>query len=360
MKIGETDPRWIELARILVDYSTTVKTNDNVLVIMREVETLPAVRTVARLCIQRGAQVQILFNSAVLQRDLLLHGTEEQIGRVPEVWDAAMRWADVCVDIRGARNLQEFSGVPTERVARLRKAEGIVSALRTSSTRWTILRIPNEAFAQQAGKATDEIETFFFDAVLQDWYEESRRYSQMKEKLEGTRSVRIIGAGTDISFSTSGRHYIVDDGHINMPGGELYTSPLEDSVHGTIAFENPGVFAGILIDDIRLTFRDGLVTDASARTNESFLVQLLDMDEGSRRVGEFGIGTNRSITFFSNDILFDEKILGTVHFALGRSYTECGGTNHSALHWDIVKDLRTEGMITIDGKTVFIDGAWTL
>lgn len=358
MKIGETDPRWDEVARILTDHSTGAGPGDNVLIIMRELEAYPAARAVAARCIRHGAYVQTLFSSTGIQRDLLRFGTDDQISCVPPVWKAAMEWAHVCIDLRGARNLHEFSGIPSDRITAMRKAEGIISALRTTGTRWTILRIPNEAFAQQAGRSTEEIEDFFFSAVLQDWEEEGRRYSALAEKLQGTGEVQITGEGTEITFSTAGRRYVVDDGHINMPGGELYTSPVENTVEGTIYFENPGVFAGVLMEGIRLEFRRGRVVNAEARTNEQFLLQLLEMDPGARTLGEFGIGTNGKIDFFSNDILFDEKILGTVHFALGRSYKECGGTNESALHWDIVKDLRTSGTITIDGQTVFEDGIW--
>lgn len=358
MKIGERDSRWDDVARVLTGHSTGVGPGDNVLIIMRELEAYPAAQAVAARCVRCGAHVQTLFYSTGFQRDLLQHGTEEQIGRVPPVWKAAMEWAHVCIDLRGARNLHEFSGIPADRVTAMRKAEGVISALRTTGTRWTILRIPNEAFAQQAQRSTEEIERFFFNAVLQDWEEEGRRYSALAEKLHGTRTVHITGAGTDITFSTAGRRYIIDDGHINMPGGELYTSPVENSVEGTIYFENPGVFAGVLMEEITLECRQGRVVDARARTNEQFLGKLLDMDHGARTIGEFGIGTNSKIDFFSNDILFDEKILGTVHIAMGRSYRECGGTNDSALHWDIVKDLRQSGTITIDEKTVFENGTW--
>jgi aminopeptidase len=349
---------WDDVAKVLVDYATAVAPGEKVLIIMREPDIFPAVRAVHRRAVEAGGHVQTLFYSMYLQRDLLQFGSEDQIAWVPEVWKEAMHWADVCIDLRGARNLNEFNGVPSGGVTALRKAEGVISSLRTTETRWTLLRIPNEAFAQQAGMSTDEMEEFFFRAVLQDWESESASYHRMRDRLQGTGEVRITGRETDLRFSTAGRSYVVDDGHINMPGGEIFTSPVEETVEGTVSFENPGVFAGTLMEGIRLTFRDGLVVDASARTNEAFLIELLDMDAGSRRIGEFGIGTNRQITTFCNDILFDEKILGTVHFALGRSYTECGGVNSSALHWDIVKDLREEGEITMDGTTVFRNGAW--
>lgn len=360
MTIAMEHPRWNDVAKVLVDYATAVTAGEKVLIIMREPDIFPAVRAVHRRAVEAGARVQTLFYSMFLQRDLLRLGSEDQVSWVPDLWRDAMHWADVCIDLRGARNLNEFGGIPSERVTMLRKAEGEISSLRTSETRWTLLRVPNESFAQQAGMSTDEMEDFFFRGVLQDWETESASYHRMRDRLQGTEEVHITGLETDLHFSTAGRHYVVDDGHINMPGGELFTSPVEDTVNGTVYFENPGVFAGTLIDGIRLVFRDGVVVDASARTNENFLLQLLDMDGGSRRIGEFGIGTNRQITSFCNDILFDEKILGTVHFALGRSYPECGGVNSSALHWDIVKDLRNQGEIIIDGVTVFREGSWEL
>jgi len=351
--------RWNELARVLVDHSTTVRTGERVLIVMREVESFPAVRAVAAAVVERGARVQTLFSSTYLQRDLLRLGSTEQIGWVPELWSEAMNWADVCIDLRGARNLAEFAGIPEERIALLRKAEGAVSAQRTEQTRWTIVRIPTESFAQQAGRSLDETMDRFFRSVLLDWDTEAKRYEQLRSRLAGARDVRITGTGTDLRFSTADRTWIVDDGRINMPGGEVYTAPVEESVNGTIRFENPGVFAGVLMEDIVLSFRDGRVSDARARTNESFLRAVLETDSGASRVGEFGIGTNREIDSFSNDILLDEKILGTVHIALGRSYAECGGVNRSALHWDIIKDLRIDGAMTVDGEVLFENGRWT-
>ncbi len=348
------------IAETLTGHATRVEQGEKVLLIMREPETFPLVRSVAACCIERGASVQTLFYSMAMQRDLLLKGTVDQIDWVPEVWCTAMKWADVCIDIRGARNLAVFAGISAERIARLRRSEGEVSALRTNKTRWTIIRVPNESFAQQAGLSLDEVNDLFFRSVLQDWDMEAVRYRKLRDALVGSREVRIVGAGTDLSLSVEGRVWLCDEGHINMPGGEVYTSPVEDSVEGTISFENPGVLAGVLIDGIVLQFRHGAVVDAAARTNEAFLHEVLSMDTGARRVGEFGIGTNREIDRFTNDILWDEKIEGTVHIALGRSYKECGGTNVSSLHWDIVKDLRTQGAIIVDGTSAFDGGEWIL
>lgn len=360
MIIDGAHPKWNDVAAVLVEYAVAVQPDERVLLIMREPETFAAARAVAARCVKAGAHVQTLFSATAMQRDLLLSGSEDQIGTVPELWRQGMKWADVCIDLRGARNLFEFFNVPSERIARMRKAEGEIAALRTAETRWTLLRIPTEAFAQAAGRSNEDIVAFFFDVVLQDWEAEAGNYRLLAQSLDGSSRVHIVAAGTDLSFSTEGRRYIVDDGHTNMPGGEVFTAPVENSAAGTITFRNPGVFAGVLMEDIRLEFRDGVVVGASARTNEPFLHQLLEMDEGAKRIGEFGVGTNRKIDFFSNDILYDEKIYGTVHLALGRSYTECGGANHSALHWDIVQDLRNEGRVYVDDNLCFEHGEWRI
>ncbi len=350
------DPRWNDLAKVLVDYSTETAASDRVLIIMREPEVFPLVRAVSARCAEIGAYSQVLFYSILLEKDLMQKGNDDQAAWVPELWEYAMNWADVCIDLRGARNLYDYRDISAERISVHRQAEGRISALRTSGTRWALTRVPNEAFAQQAGRGTDEVMDFYFRAVLQDWEQESKRLQQSVEKLNGTSRVRIVGRGTDLSFSTAGRKYIVEDGHYNVPGGEIYTSPVEDSVEGFISFENPGVFAGVMMEEIRVEFEQGRVVNATSRTGEDFLKRLLDMDAGARGVGEFGIGTNRNIDFFCNDILYDEKIYGTVHIALGRSYKECGGLNESALHWDVIKDLREEGQVYVDDKLILDRG----
>ena len=174
--------------------------------------------------------------------------------------------------------------------------------------------------------------------------------------FQAAARVRIVGRDTDLTFSTAGRAYVVGDGHINMPDGEVYTAPVDDSAEGVIAFEYPGVYAGRSIAGIRLEFRAGEVVSASAESGEEFLQQILAIDDGARRIGEFGVGVNEGIDRFVGDVLFDEKIGGTIHLALGRAYTECGGTNESALHWDLAKDLRSEGAIELDGQRVFENG----
>ena len=178
--------------------------------------------------------------------------------------------------------------------------------------------------------------------------------------MQSTEEVRILSKDTDITFSTKGRKYVVDDGHINMPGGEVYTAPLDESAEGYIQFEFPAVFSGQYVEGIRLQFSKGEVVEAHASRNEELLHQLISMDEGAKRIGEFGVGTNYGINRYCCDLLFDEKIGGTAHIALGRAYEQCGGINQSAFHWDLIKDLREEGQLILDGKVVMQNGTFLI
>jgi aminopeptidase len=352
------DRRWSQLGEILVDYSTRTQAGDRLLITMMEPETFPLTLAVYEQAVRTGAFPQVQFTSAYLERVLLMHGSDDLIARVPDLERSGMEWADAYIGLRGARNPHELAGIPTERLAAHKRAQGAISALRNEQTRWVLVRVPNESFAQAAGMSLDAAMEFFFHATLRDWDQESRRYRRIRDLFQAATRVRVVGRDTDLSFSTAGRTYVVGDGHINMPDGEVYTAPVDDSAVGVIAFEYPGIYAGRSIAGIRLEFRAGEVVAASAETGEEFLQQILGIDDGARRIGEFGVGVNDGIDRFVGDILFDEKIAGTIHLALGRAYAECGGTNQSSLHWDLVKDLRTEGAIELDGQRIFENGRY--
>jgi len=351
-----TDPRWEQLARTLVTYSTGVQPGEKVLITMMEEDTFPLARAVYREVVRAGGLPQVEFQSVLLERDLMLLGSPAQLDWVPELNTYGMEWADVYVGLRGARNPFEFNGVPPEKLTAHKKAMGKVSTMRNELTRWVLIRVPNESFAQQAEMSHEEMMAFFFNATLRDWQREAEWYRRVQQPYQAARTVRIVGKGTDITFSTAGRIYEVADGHLNMPDGEIFTAPVDDSAEGEIYFEFPGVYFGERIPGIRLAFRSGRLTRATSEGNEALLQQLIAMDEGASRLGEFGVGLNYGIDRFCYDILFDEKIGGTIHLALGRAYAECGGVNQSALHWDIIKDLRQEGEIYLDGQKVFETG----
>jgi aminopeptidase len=226
---------------------------------------------------------------------------------------------------------------------------------------WVIAEWPVQAMADEAGMTLDEYEQFIYDAVLLDWDAEGARMRAIADVFDAADEVRVVGPGTDLTLSLAGRTGSVDDGHLNMPGGEVFYSPIEDSAQGVVHFsEFPAVYFGTEIEGARLRFEDGRIVEASADTNEEFLLQTLDTDEGARYLGELGIGCNPGIQRFMKNVAFDEKIDGTVHLAVGNSYSFTGGTNESSIHWDIVKDLRHGGRIYADGRLVQQDGRWLL
>ena len=350
------DRRWKQVGDVLVNYSTGVKPGERVMIAMVEPETLPLVQAVYEAVVKAGGYPQVQFLSERLRRSLLEYGDDEQLGWVPEIEAYGMEWADVYIGLHGAHNLYELAGVPAEALARNQVAQGRISTLRWEKTRWVLSRVPNESFAQQAETDLETIMEMYFDACLLDWPEASQEWQQMAGRLTGTGEVRITGRGTDLRFSVEGRTWLVFDGKINMPDGEVFTAPVNRSLNGHITFDFPGVLSGRLMHDIYLAWKDGRLVEASSSTNQDYLRRIVSSDQGASLLGEFAFGTNPHVNRFTKDILIDEKIGGTIHIALGRAYPECGGINKSAIHWDIVKDLREEGGVTIDGRTVLEGG----
>jgi aminopeptidase len=350
------DRRWKQLADLLVTHSTAVSPGERVMIAFGEVEAYPLMLALYQSCIQAGALPQVQFLSEELNRQLLLNGTEDQIGWVPEIEAYGMEWADVYFGLRGAHNLSVYWDIPSEKVARFRKTMGNVSALRWEKTRWCLLRVPTPALAQQAGVDEETMTEMFFRACFLDWTEVSKSWRGWASVLTQGDRIRLVGKNTDLSFSTSGRSWDVADGRINMPDGEIATSPVENSVDGYIAFDFPGVLGGRLVENITLRWDRGRLVEATSSTHQDFLQAVLQTDAGASKIGEFGIGTNPALILFCNDILLDEKIGGTVHIALGRAYPGTGGVNQSAIHWDIIKDMRQEGQIYLDGRLVFTNG----
>lgn len=354
------DPRWRQLGEILVNYSARVQPGERVMIAMGEVESLPLTRAVYAAAIRAGACPQVQFLSESLRHEFLLHGSDEQLRWVPEIEAHGMEWADVYFGLRGAFNLHMHDNIDAGRLALNQSAQGKVSTLRWQKTRWCLVRVPNESFAQQAESEYEAIEQMFFDACLLDWEAESRRWARWANRLNQGTQVRLVGRDTDLTFSTQGRTWNVGDGTLNMPDGEIATAPVTETLHGHVHFEFPGVLSGRLIQNIDLRWEHGRLVHASASSNEDFLQRIVQTDEGASLLGEFALGTNPHVDRFCKDILIDEKIGGTVHMALGRAYPESGGTNQSAIHWDIVKDIRQEGAVLVDGRVVLEGGRFFL
>lgn len=354
------DRRYLRLGQILVDYSTTVKKGDRVIINMGGTEAWPLVKAVYREIIKRGAEAEIIFNHSQLTRDLLKYGHHRQLLRTPGVKKFSIEWANVWFGISAVGNPFELAQFSPAKTALLTKVAGRLSKRRVAKCRWVICRVPTPAFAQKAQLSQEEIEHFFFKATLRDWAKETAHYQKLAEIFQQAKEVKITGKKTELTFSTSGRRYVVDDGKNNMPGGEIFTAPEEESVNGQVYFEFPALRSGRVIKDISLEFKNGQVTKAKASENLSVLKEALRTDAGAKYLGEFGIGLNYGIKRFTFETLFDEKIGGTIHLALGQAYKECGGRNRSHLHWDLVKDLRRQGEIWLDGQKVFEKGKFLM
>jgi aminopeptidase len=350
------DKRWERLGDLLVNYSAAVKPGEKVMIAFVELESYPLVQAVYQACILAGAFPQVQYLSEELNRLVLKHGNPDQIGWAPEIEAYGMEWADVYFGLRGAHNLDVFWDIPADKLARFRQAAGQISSLRWQKTRWCLVRVPNAALAQQAGIDEATLMELFFNACFLDWPTVRQEWQRWATLLNHAKQIRLVGKGTDLTFSTEGRTWEVADGHSNMPDGEIMTSPVESTLDGSIYFEFPGVLAGRLMQDIRLRWENGKLIEATSSTNQDFLRSVLQSDAGASLVGEFAIGTNPEVKYFCKDILLDEKIGGTVHIALGRAYPKVGGTNQSAIHWDIIKDMRQEGEIYTDGKLIFKNG----
>jgi aminopeptidase len=354
------DRRWKQLADILVSYSIKVRPDERVMIAMGEVETLPLALALNEACITAGAYPQVQFLSETLRHSWLKYGNAAQLRWTPEIEAYGMGWADVYYGLRGAYNLHMHDDIPADRLSLNQAAMGRISTLRWQETRWCLVRVPNDAFAFQAGTDTETMEEMFFAACLLDWEQEAKRWARWAERLSQGKTLRLVGRETDLTFSMEGRRWMVGDGTFNMPDGEIATAPLTETLHGHVTFEWPGVLGGRLMENIRLRWEHGTLVHASASTNDDFLQRIIATDAGASLLGEFAMGTNPHVNRFCKDILIDEKIGGTVHMALGRAYPECGGTNQSAIHWDIVKDIRQEGAVYVDGKVVLEGGEFLL
>tara|TARA_Y100000310_G_scaffold294433_1_gene324891 strand:- start:1412 stop:2476 length:1065 start_codon:yes stop_codon:yes gene_type:complete len=278
--------------------------------------------------------------------------SEEQLKTVPLFMETEAKKASGWISIHCDNNTRILSNVDPDKVTTRRKAIMPLNDIIIDKDNWVLFLWPTNALAQDADMSLEEFTDFVFDASLVDWKKAEEEQSKLKKVLDEGKEVHIIGKNTDLKFSIEGRQGLKCFGKRNMPDGEVFIAPVEDTTEGTIEYSFPGIYGGREVSGITLTFEKGKVVKATAEKNEEYLKKMLDMDEGAKFLGECGIGTNYNITKFVKQILFDEKIGGTVHLALGRAYKEGNGKNESALHWDMIKDLREGGKILVDGKVI--------
>ena len=369
------DPRHQQLAQALVHYALGIQPGDRLLISTTPLAA-PLLREVFRVALRAGAFPEVRLELEALAEIRLREASDEQLRDLSpaRVWEADHY--DAILRIAAAENTQALAGIDPARIALAQRALAPIGArlmTRTSGRemRSTGTLYPTPAYAQQAGMTLSDYEDFVFRACLLDhddpaaaWRDLAIQWQHVADFLASHDEIRVVAPDTDVTYRVGGRTWINssgsnETGSRNFPSGEVYTGPLEDSVNGAVRFTYPAVYMGTVVEDVRLTFRDGKVVAASAARGQGLLEELLDLDAGSRFLGEVAFGLNDTINRFTGNILFDEKIGGTMHMALGQSYPNSGGLNRSALHWDLICDLR-EGRVYADGELCYEGGKFTI
>jgi aminopeptidase len=356
----EVVARWADL---LVDYCLQVERGETI-ALSSEILARPLVEACYKAVVLRGAHPLVRLELPGLHEFFLQQATEAQLTHVPAPVLFEAQAVNARVRIAAESSTRSMGRVDPARQALFERArDPIRQAARRA--RWVLTQYPTEAYAADARMPLTEYEAFVTRALFLDrpdpqgaWQELGRRQAGLVEYMAGVESVRIEAHDTDITLSVAGRTWINSDGRRNMPSGEIFTGPIEESATGRLRCGFPVCRDGRELMGIRLEFVNGQVVKAQADEGEDYLLAMVDIDAGARRLGELGLGLNSGIDRFTGSILYDEKIGGTVHLALGQSYSETGGVNNSALHWDLIIDTRTQGRITADGRLVMENGQW--
>lgn len=368
-----TDPRVDRLAEILVRYSTRVKSGE--LVGIRgypfSQEALPLMEAVFREILRAGGHPYPYFEARYtegLDRILYTESSDEQLQYLEPWAEQMIRSLDCDIVIMAATNTRALSAVDSSRIALHSRVRAELFNLylkraAEGALRWVITLMPTSAYAQDAEMSQSEFTDFLFASTYADqhdpiavWQQISKNQAELVKKLSGKDKITVQSPHVDLSFSIRGRTFVNCDGDRNMPDGEIFTCPVEDTINGWMHSSFPAIYRGVDVGQVRLRFREGRVVEAESEKNQSHLIEILDTDEGARRIGEFGIGANEQINVFTKNMLFDEKIGGTIHLALGTSFPETGGLNQSGIHWDLLCDMREGGVIIADGERVYEAG----
>jgi aminopeptidase len=362
-----SDIRLQRMAHILVHYSLRLKHRDR-LAIDAGPAAAPLVREVVREALRAGAYPEPFVQLPGIREIQLQEASDEQLRYIPAPRRLVFEEYETFLSISAEENTKELNGIDPARIALAQRAtydlhHTFMQRGAQGSLRWCSTLFPTNAYAQDADMSLHDFEEFVYQACfLNDedpvacWQELSRQQQGLIEKLRGKHEVHIVGPETDLTLSVAQRTFINSDGKRNFPSGEIFTSPIENSANGYIHFSLPASYNGRSIEHVRLRFENGVVVEATAARGQDYLHKMLSLDEGARRLGEFAFGNNRNVQRCTKNILFDEKIGGTVHLALGRSYPETGGVNQSSLHWDMVCDLRSDGEVRVDGEVFSKNG----
>jgi aminopeptidase len=349
-------------AALLCDWCLQAREDEQIVIATTPLAE-PLIRAIHRAVLQRGAWPLLRIAPPSITEDFYRHASARQLDGFAPLELAEMQAVQCFLRIDAPANTRALAGVDPELIARAARARAPVQEARLAQ-RWCGTLWPTPALAQQAGMSETDYATFIARALFLDrgdpvqaWQELSAYQGELVERLASVQEIRIEAEGTDLRLRVDGRTWINSDGRHNMPSGEVFTGPLEDSANGSIRFTVPSSPGGVEVSDVQLTFVDGEVVAARADRGHDYLVASLATDPGARFLGEIGIGTNTGIDRATGQTLLDEKMAGTVHLALGRSYPETGGTNRSAVHWDLICDLRDGGRLTADGEPLVFSAA---
>lgn len=365
------DIRMQKLADLLVQYCIQVKQQDWVLV-RGHVLALPLVDEVVAAVLRAGGNPTVQLDTEVLSETFLREANNEQLSWVSPIDRMLDEQINASISIRAATNTRALSGVDpvkqqTMQRARRESQQSFMQRAAKGDLRWVVTQYPCEAYAQDADMSLRDYEDFVYAATFADqpdpvasWLAIREKQAKLVEWLKGKDEVVVKGPHIDMRLSIAGRTFANSDGRRNMPSGEIFTGPVEDSVNGWVRFSYPAIRAGREVEGVELEFRDGKVVNARASKNQEFLLSQLDADAGARFLGEFAFGTNTGIQRFTKSILFDEKIGGTLHMAIGAGYPETGSLNRSSVHWDFICDMRQDSEVWIDGELFYRNGEFQI
>ncbi|WP_027415964.1 aminopeptidase [Aneurinibacillus terranovensis] len=357
------DPRLERLAALLVNYSTKTQSGENVLIEAFGIDNA-LVKAIIREVHKAGGNPYVNIRDHQIIRQLLLNATDEQIRTWAEYDTKQMSMMNAYIGIRGGANINELSDVPDEKSKLYQQIYGaeVHTKVRIKKTKWVVLRYPNPSMAQLANMSTEAFEDFYFNVCTMDYEKMNKAMSPLVDLMNKTDKVRLVAPGTDLQFSIKDIPAIKCAGDLNIPDGEVYTAPVKDSVNGVISYNTPSPYNGFVFEKVKLTFENGKIVDAVANNTER-INKVFDTDEGARYIGEFAIGVNPYIREPMKDILFDEKIDGSIHFTPGQCYDNAFNGNQSAIHWDMVLIQRPEyggGEIWFDDRLIRKDGKFVV
>lgn len=357
------DPRLTKLADVLVNYSVKAQPGENILIEAYGIDSA-LVKEIVKKVHAAGAHPFVNIRDHVIMRQLIMNGTEAQMQTWADADAFQMKQMQGYIGVRGGANIYELSDIPADRMKLYNSIyyQQVHFDVRVKDTRWVVLRYPTSSMAQLASMSTDEFEEFYFNVCTMDYGKMSKAMDALKELMDRTDKVRLVGPGTDLTFSIKGIGGVKCDGELNIPDGEVYSAPVRESVNGIISYNTPTPHDGFIFENIVLEFENGKIIKATANDTDR-INAIFDMDEGARYVGEFAIGVNPYIQEPMKDTLFDEKIDGSFHFTPGNCYDDAYNGNKSSLHWDIVNIQRPEyggGEIWFDDVLIRKDGIFVL